>query len=69
MIRAIDVITYPYYSSYNMCLCHKVMSEAYSHFGINLINFYENTTFFCFSNLFNALLIYMFPVLKISTLT
>lgn len=55
MIRVIDMMTSTYYSSYNMCLRRKVMAEACSHLGINLINFYENTTFLLFFQAYSML--------------
>lgn len=46
MIRVIDMIAYTYYSLCNMCLCHKVMAVASSHFGINLINLFTKRLLF-----------------------
>lgn len=71
MIRVIDMIAYTYYSLCNVCLCHKVMAVASSHFGINLIKLFIKRLLFSifFPNLFNALFINMFPVLKMKILT
>lgn len=48
---------YTYYSSYNMCLCYKVMAIASSYFGINFIKLFieKNTFFFVFFQTYSVL--------------
>lgn len=69
MIRVIDMMAYTYYSPCNMCLYHKAIAVASSHFGINEISLLIKRFFFLCFFFQNYSTLLMFPVLKIKIIT